>query len=447
MALTIAVPVLSAVIFCSETALSVQNLQEPISQTEKTNQKTEKLPLKMGETPYLQDPGSEMVEGRVDEVLGKKPEKVDVVQGKVSEGSSLYLALKKHGMGKQERYKLIQSLKAVHNVSRIRSGTPYDLVFVNDELKKMSYEISRDHRIVATREGDGYVVDILPIEYQAEVVTRTAVIKDNLYNTIKAMGEKPALVNEITEIFAWDINFFKDLMKGDELKIVIEKKYRNGTFAMYGKLIGAEFINQGKKITAIYFPKEKEYFTPKGKSLRKQFLKAPLKFSRVSSGFSHKRFHPILKRNVPHLSVDYVAPIGTPVYAVADGTVTWARSSGPSGKLIRIKHNSVYNSAYCHLSGFAKKVKKGSYVEQGQLIGWVGMTGRTTGPHLCYHFKKNGSPINPLKFKPPKAKPVPREEWKAFTVVRRDVLEKLALASAPENMSVKLQMPQNENAS
>jgi len=359
-----------------------------------------------------------------------EPEDVRVVTGKLSQGSNFSLLLQKHGMGKSGIHNLIQSVKKIHDISRLPAGTPYELRFREDVFLGLRCEINGEHAVVIKKDADKYVVEREPIDYEIETITREAMIKDNLYNTILRMGEKPLLVHELTEIFAWDINFFKDLREGDRLRLVVEKSFRNGKFIKYGSILGAEFVNQGKTITAIYFPEKDDYFTPEGKSLRKQFLKAPLKYSSVSSGFTHKRFHPILKKNVPHLSVDYSAPVGTPIHAVADGTVTFAGQNAPSGKHVWIKHNGVYASAYCHLSVFGAGIKKGTMVKQGQIIGRVGMTGRTTGPHLCYHFRKDGAPIDPLKFQSPKAIPVPKKEWDAFAQVKKEILEKLGASPA-----------------
>lgn len=416
--LTFFFTILTLIFFYSETVQSVQNF--PLGTP---------LPLE-NPSPEKGVSLKEFLESGAPEAIPKIEEEAvndtKVISGKMPHGSNFFLILKKHGFEKNELFELTQSIKKVHDISSIPGGTPYQLRFQGDEFLELRYEIQNELTVTASRNGEKYRVDIEPIDYQTETVVKESLIDDNLYNTIVRMEESPALVSEIEGIFAWDINFLKDLRKGDRLRFVLEKNYRDGKFIKYGPILGAEFVNQGKKTTAIYFPEEEDYFSPEGKSLRKQFLKAPLKYSKVSSGFNHKRFHPTLKKNVPHLSVDYAAPMGTPVYAVADGKVSFAGPSGPSGKLIRIKHNSVYATAYCHLSGFAKGIKVGSVIKQGQFIGNVGMTGRTTGPHLCFHLRKNGEAINPLEFKTPMAKPIPKGQLEAFAQVKKEIMERLA---------------------
>ncbi len=433
--------VLTITLFYSQKAQSEQDLLVAILEEENQPpapvEESDLLePVSLRENPTLEAVPEE--KRQQSKPVLKKIEIKESKEGKIPKGGSFYVILKKTGMSPAEIDKLIRSVKRVHNISNVKSGTPYKISFLGNDFLELNYEVGAKHRVSVVKNKDRYLAEILPIDYEIKTVTKKGIIRDNLYNTVVRMGEKPYLVNKIASIFAWDINFFKDLRKGDTLKMVMEKKYRDGKFASYGRFLGVEFNNQGRKITAIYFPRKKNYFTPQGKSMKKQFLKAPLKYSRISSGFSRKRLHPILKRRVPHLSIDYVAPIGTPVYAIADGKVSFTGRQGPSGKLIRIKHDGAYDSAYCHLAGFAKGIKKGRYVKQGQLIGTVGVTGRTTGPHLCFHLKKNGKPVNPLKLKSVRARPVNKKEWKDFIRVREDVLKKLvALERRPTITPVK----------
>jgi len=355
-----------------------------------------------------------------------KSEDLEYIRGKIPRGGNFYTILRGRGVSDPEIFQIIHSVKRVHNISRVAGGTRYELRFQGKELKGLSYEIDREQRVSLKKSEGKYRVKITAIPYETRTVIKELTITDNLYNSIIRMGERPTLVDAIEEIFAWDIDFFKDIRKGDRVKLVLEKKYRDNHFVKYGRILGAQFTNQERPIIAIYFPRERDYFTPKGASLRKQFLKAPLKYSRISSGFSRSRFHPILKRRVPHLSVDYAAPAGTPIHAVADGIISFAGPRGPSGNLVRIRHNGTYSTAYCHLSRFARGIKKGARVRQGQVIGAVGQTGRATGPHLCFHLKKNGVPVNPLKFHPPLAQPIARNQQEAFGKVREEMLERLA---------------------
>jgi murein DD-endopeptidase MepM/ murein hydrolase activator NlpD len=246
-----------------------------------------------------------------------------------------------------------------------------------------------------------------------------------------------AIAARIIEIFSSEIDFHKDLHKGDRFTVIYESHHDNGTQTGTGKVLAIEFVNQGRRHRAVYFQaggSAGAYYTPEGKSLRKAFLRSPLEFSRISSGFSLARFHPVLNTWRAHRGVDYAAPTGTRIKAVADGRVAFSGQQGGYGNLIILQHQGKYSTAYGHLSGFARGMRKGQSVRQGDIIGYVGATGLATGPHLHYEFRVNGDQRDPLREVMPDTVPVSGRELVAFRknsallVTRLDMMQHTRLA-------------------
>ncbi|MGA1845805.1 M23 family metallopeptidase [Deferribacter abyssi] len=298
--------------------------------------------------------------------------------------------------------------------------TPKEILVLNKNLKKadpkfvlkkgISYTLQPSKMII----HDSFTKDIIldlnslqvkiikyPVKKIDTVVSGT--INNSLFTAIKSIGESDELAVRLAEIYEWEIDFFKDIRPGDQFTIVVEKLFCKNKFIGYGKILGADFVNNGRLIRALYFEEKniRGFFTPEGKSLKKGFLKAPLKFGRITSTFKLKRLHPVLKTYRPHYGVDYAAPTGTPVHATADGIVAKRSYSKANGYYIKLKHNNGYYTYYLHFSRFKKGLKIGQYVKQGDIIGYVGMTGYATGPHVDYRIMKNGKFINPLRFKSP----------------------------------------------
>jgi murein DD-endopeptidase MepM/ murein hydrolase activator NlpD len=265
----------------------------------------------------------------------------------------------------------------------------------------------------------------------------TGVIETSLYNAIMDAGGSPMLVNELADVYAWEIDFF-GLQNGDAFKVIYERFEVNGEEAGMGKIITSWFLHQGNPFYAVQYDQGEgiEYFDEEGQSLRKTFLKAPLRFSRISSRFTYSRLHPILKIRRPHTGVDYAAPRGTPVVAVGDGIVTMAAYKGGGGNTVKIRHNSNYTTAYLHLSGYGKGIRKGTKVKQGQVIGYVGSTGLSTGPHLDFRFWKNGKPVDPLKIDPPSANPINENHKETYNAIMRQMISKLDSISIPAAVEV-----------
>jgi len=242
------------------------------------------------------------------------------------------------------------------------------------------------------------------------------IIHSSLWNTIVGQGYDAELAIKLSDVYAWTVDFF-GIQKYDNFELMYERKYIDGEAVGVGKILASRFNHYNKDQFAFYFEQDGEgdYFDEKGESLRRAFLKAPLKYSRISSHFTHSRYHPILKIHRPHHGVDYAAPTGTPVYAIGQGVVTRKGfQKGGAGNYLYIKHNSTYTTAYMHLQKFASGIQEGTRVTQGQLIGYVGSTGLATGPHLDFRFFKHGQPVNPLTVESPPAKPVEPQNMTAF---------------------------------
>ncbi len=316
---------------------------------------------------------------------------------------------------------LVKKSIGIFDVRKIKSGNNCYIIS-NKEDELPSFFIYEENPV------DYYkfqLSDTLHVEKgQKDVETRRTsfygVIKSSLWDTFVDQGVDPLLAVELSDIFAWTVDFF-GIQKGDIFKVVFDEKFIEDKEIGIGMIHAATYISENDSISAYYFDNngQKGYFDNKGNSLKKAFLKAPLNYSRISSHFSHSRFHPILKIHRPHHGIDYAAPSGTPVYSIGDGVVTKkSYESGGGGNYLNIKHNSSYMSQYMHLSKFAKGIETGTRVKQGQLIGYVGSTGLASGPHLDFRVFQNSVPINPLKVNAPPVEPVNSDNMKIFVSFR-----------------------------
>ncbi len=322
--------------------------------------------------------------------------------------SNLAEILKRHGFTNREIHDLREAVKPVYDLGRIRAGQQLRLASLPDgPWQRLEYDVDETRYLVVRREADGIRAEMkeVPVEFKPAVVT--GVIDDSLIAALDKAGEEDSLAIDLVErCFGWDIDFNTDLRKGDAFRIFVEKRYLAGRFAGYRDILAAEFVNEGRVYQAFRFvypdTKAWDYFDEAGGSRRKDFLRSPLKFARITSRFSSSRLHPIYKIYRPHYGVDYAAPIGTPVQATADGEVIAAGREAGSGNMVRVRHKNSYETAYLHLSGFGRGVRRGAVVRGGDVIGYVGTTGDSTGPHLDYRIYFHGSPVNPLshKFKP-----------------------------------------------
>lgn len=285
-------------------------------------------------------------------------------------------------------------------------------------------------QILIDKQDGAFHTKILPAQLENRLFVRTGEIKTNLYSATDEAGLPEAAANQLNELFSGDIDFHHDLRKGDKFTVVYEMTYSNGALLHTGRIQAAEFINQGHTYRAVYFQKDAQhgdYYTPEGKSVHKAFLRSPIEFSRVSSRFSLSRFHPILNKWRSHKGVDFAAPMGAKVKVTADGVVSVAGKQGGYGNVIMVNHQGRYTTVYGHLSRFAKGLHKGQHVAQGEVIGYVGMTGLATGPHLHYEFRVDGQQHDPLRVALPDAKPIDSASLAAFQPVANDFVARLSL--------------------
>lgn len=266
---------------------------------------------------------------------------------------------------------------------------------------------------------------VLDIPVRVDTVAVNGALSSNLYEAFLSRGETGSLIQQVTKVFAWDLDFFRDPRTGDEFSLLVEKKFgEDGTFRGYGNLLSAKYVNRGKEYYGIFY--KGNYFNNDGRSLEKMLMKAPLNFARVTSGFSAARLHPVLGVSRPHWGIDYGGPKGTKILAAGDGTIEYSKWVNGYGKTIKIRHNGVYNTYYAHLNGYAPTMGAGRRVKQGEVIGYMGMTGLATGVHLDYRVEFNGRYINPASLKMESKQGVDKEELQSFRDHRDQLLARMS---------------------
>lgn len=340
---------------------------------------------------------------------------------------------------------IIQAGKDTFDVKKIIPGNDYYIYLTDDSLTALRYFIYAKDKInyVIFDFRDSAEISLFQKEIVVKKRSAAGVINSSLFETMSSLNEDINLAMRLAEIFAWQIDFYA-IQPGDNFKVIFDEEFVDGKQLRIGNIYAAYFSHKGENFYALQFNNSgaEEYFDENGKSLRKAFLKAPLKFSRISSRFSNSRFHPILKRYRPHHGIDYAAPVGTPVQAIGDGTVIEKRYSKSEGNYLKIRHNSNFQSGYMHLSNFAKGIKIGSFVRQGDLIGYVGSTGLSTGPHLDFRFWKLGRPVNFLNENFPSSHPVSEDKIAAFDSLKIPLmmeLDGIRIAVQPDSSAVKQQ--------
>lgn len=283
-------------------------------------------------------------------------------------------------------------------------------------------------QIVINKQGSDFKSRTLPAQLEKRLFVRTGEIKTSLYAATDAAGLPEAAANQLTEIFSGDVDFHHDLKRGDKFTVVYEMTYSNGALLHAGRIQAAEFVNQGHSYRAVFFQtdaQQGDYYTPEGKSVRKAFLRSPIEFSRVSSGFSNSRFHPVLKEWRSHKGVDFAAPMGTKVKVTADGVVSLIGRQNGYGNVIMVNHQGHFTTVYGHLSRYAKGLHQGQHVAQNEVIGYVGMTGLASGPHLHYEFRIDGQQRDPLRVALPNAQPVGHNDKAAFQALATSFVARL----------------------
>lgn len=365
-------------------------------------------------------------------------------QGKVGSGETLGKILDRYGVSAATIDKLDKAAADIFPLRKIRAGRPFTAFLSTDSLSAgrldwLVYEKDVTDYVVFGFAGDS--VSVTTGQKDVDIRRRrcSSTIETSLWGAIMRDSLPNALAAEMEDIYQWTIDFF-GLQKGDSFTVIYDEKVIDSTFVGIGRVWGAKFTHGGKEVYAIPFKQNDkiQYWEYGGASMRKQLLKAPLKFTRISSRFSNARLHPIYRVYRPHHGVDYAAPKGTPVHAVADGVVIFKGWGGGGGNTLKIKHAGNLVTGYLHLSGYAKGIANGTRVSQGQLIGYVGSTGASTGPHLDYRIWKNGTPIDPLKVPQEPAEPVAKENMAKFEAVRDRIVAELNGTASPDMIVTQL---------
>ena len=345
------------------------------------------------------------------------PPKPAVITGVVSRGDTAADILHPF-MDRDSVNRFLRVSGKSHSLANLRAGQAFEVIKGRDgSVETFAYEIDRQRRLVIEQSAKGLSSRVEPIAYDTQVVLVNGTITSSLFQAFTAVGESPNLTMMLADIFASEINFIKDLRKGDRFVMLVEKRFRHGEFKHYGRVLGARFINRGKTFEAFRYAAGEggdRFYTGKGESLQKVLLQSPLSFTRITSNYSLSRKHPVFFDQRPHEGVDYGAPTGTPVKAVGDAQVTKAGWGNGFGNMVVLRHSGSLESMYSHLSGFAKGVKSGVRVKQGQVIGYVGATGVATGPHLDFRLKQNGKYVNPTKAVNPRAEALAARRLREF---------------------------------
>ncbi len=352
--------------------------------------------------------------------------------GEVQSGETMGKILNNYGISPVQIDRLDRAAKDIFPLRNIRAGKQYTAFTDTDSLggshlAYLVYESSLTDYVVFGFHGDSVSVRKDCKEFTLRRTKQSATINSSLWGAIMEQDMPYALAAEMEDIYQWTIDFF-GIQKGDSFTVIYDQRFIDDTVsAGIGRIWGAKFTQSGKEYYAIPFRQggKLQYWEADGASLRKQMLKAPLKYSRISSKFTYRRLHPVHKVYRAHTGVDYAAPSGTPVHAVADGVVIFKGWGGGGGNTLKIKHAGGYQTGYLHLRGYAKGIAQGTRVSQGQLIGYVGSTGTSTGPHLDYRVWKNGTPIDPLKIPSEPAEPIAKENEEEFAYIRERIMAEL----------------------
>jgi murein DD-endopeptidase MepM/ murein hydrolase activator NlpD len=359
----------------------------------------------------------------------------------VKSGDSLSKLFKRAKLKPQQLDEVMKSGEAAKKLTKI---FPKDTIrlLTDDQSKLLAlrYEIDPETYIMVEREDE----KLIAREHKHVIETRVAhaegTIDSSLFLAANEANISENVIMELAGIFGWDIDFALDIRKGDSFKLLYEEIYRNGEKIKDGEILAAEFVNDGDIYRAVRYTNPEtnntEYYTPEGKSMRKEFLRTPVNFARISSRFTTKRYHPVLKKWRSHKGVDYAAKTGTPIRASGDGKVTFKGKKGGYGRVVIIQHGSKYNTLYAHMNSYNKKIRVGKKVKQGQTIGYVGKSGLATGPHLHYEFRVNGVHRNPQTVKLPSSGPVPKRYMADFELTTTPVLAQLDLLTRDTQLAL-----------
>jgi murein DD-endopeptidase MepM/ murein hydrolase activator NlpD len=354
-------------------------------------------------------------------LFGIPVDSFNLIPGHIKRNGFLSQILLQHGINMNEIDQLVRNSGSIFDVRTIKAYNSYTLICDADSIARARYLIYEHDPTTSYVFSFNDSLNITPFrkEIKKKIRYSSGIIETSLWEAMMADSLHTTLAFKLSEIYAWTVDFF-GLQKGDSFKVIYEESFIDDESLGADRIFGAQFTWAGKTTNAIPFIQDgvESFFDSEGNSLRKAFLKAPLRFSRISSRYSASRLHPILRIRRPHLGVDYAAPLGTPVQAIGDGRVVAAGIENGSGRMVRIVHNSVYSTAYLHLSRFGPGIFRGAFVKQGDIIGFVGSSGLSTGPHLDFRFYMNGSPVDPLAVEAPPVEPVLEENREKFEITK-----------------------------
>ena len=359
----------------------------------------------------------------------------------VKSGDSMSKLFKRAGLTSKQLDEVMKSGEAAKKLTKI---FPKDIVRVltddDGRLQALRYEIDPETYLMVEREDGQLVAKELKHLVETRVAHAQGTIDSSLFMAANEANISENIIMELAGIFGWDIDFALDIRKGDSFKLLYEEIYRNGEKIKDGEILAAEFINDGDVYRAVRYTNPEtnstEYYSPEGKSLRKEFLRTPVNFTRISSRFTTRRYHPVLHKFRSHKGVDYAAKRGTPIRAAGDGKVSFKGTKGGYGRVIMIQHGSKYTTVYAHLNSYNKNIRTGNRVKQGQTIGYVGSSGLATGPHLHYEFRVNGVHRNPLTVRLPSSQPVPENHMAEFELATAPVFAQLDLLTTDTQVAL-----------
>jgi murein DD-endopeptidase MepM/ murein hydrolase activator NlpD len=367
-------------------------------------------------------------------VYGYNAATVSLTEGRIEEGSNLGDILQSNGVSYTDVLELEKASVETFDVRSIRAGKPYTVVHDTcfDVCRAFIYEPSPFYYITCSFDEEGVCVQRIDRPVTTELESAGGRIETSLWNAMMDQDLSPGIIDLMEDALASAVDFHHTQV-GDEFKLIYEKKYIEGMAVSLGKVVGAYWRNAEGEFYSIYFDSDKYegYFDEEGRPTKSAFLRSPVKFSRISSRYNLRRLHPIKKRRIPHRGTDYAAAKGTPIRATASGVVTKAAYTRNNGKYVKLKHDDIYQTQYLHMQRFAKGIRPGVRVQQGQTIGYVGSTGMATGPHVCYRFWKYGKQVDPLRENFPPADPMPEEMLPTFYGVRDSVKVQLDLIDLP----------------
>ena len=350
-----------------------------------------------------------------------------VKKGFVKSGQTMGEILYLNHIDHFEINKIVEKSKGIFDVRRVNTGKKYTVICASDSTKKAQYfiyEIDATNYVVFDLRGK---IDVYKRKKPVTVKLKTAsgIIKSSLWLTMEEQKLSPKLTAELSTIYAWTIDFFK-IQKNDGFRVYYEDKYIDGEYIGIGRLLAAEFTHKGQDFYSFYYKENEnfgDYYDDEGKTLRKAFLMAPVDYKRISSRYSKRRKHPVTGRWKGHFGTDYAAERGTPIWSTANGTIIAASYTKNNGNYVKVRHNGTYTTQYLHMSKIKPGIRKGVYVKQGDIIGYVGSTGLATGPHVCYRFWKNDKQVDPFKQKLPPGDPIKKENREDYMLAKDSLMQ------------------------